>query len=173
MPDKTRTKSKPQLRRIPSDDFVTRDGEYPHVGESVWIKGRPTLALLRADWSFRLVGAELDAVKPEPQAEGESDKDFLARLQTAHEDAVRISRDHHTEIEEWVAKRIVKWDWTNDDDEPLPPLDGTPAPFEEISDDELFYLWKVAKGEAPAEVGEGGNDSPATSSATESMAKPT
>ena len=170
MPDKPETKAtKPPLRRVPSDDCEVVVGGvtyYPHRGESLWFRGRQKIGQLRADWAFRRVGAELDEVAPDPKVEGETDEVFLARVAKSHLEGVRITDQHYADIVAWIAKRLVAWDWTDDDGNPLPNLDGTADPFAGISDDEMFYIWRTLRGEGPAEVGEDAGASPPTSSVT-------
>lgn len=162
MPDKADTKpTKPPLRRVPSDDcevVVGGKSYYPHRGESLWFRGRQKIGQLRADWAFRRMGVELDEVSADPKAEDESDEAFLARLGKSHMESLRVTDQHYADVLEWIASRLVKWDWTDDDGKPLPELDGTTDPFARISDDEFFYIWRVLRGEGPAEVGEDGSD---------------
>lgn len=166
MPESENKATKPPLRRVPSDDcevVVNGTTYYPHRGESLWFRGKAKLGQLKADWSFRQVSRELDEVAPDPRAEGESDEEFLKRVAQAHLEGIRITDAHYDEIVTWISERLVKWDWTGDDSKALPKLDGTTKPFQKLSDDEMFYIWRTLRGEGPAEVGEGAGGSPPSS----------
>lgn len=155
--------SKPPLRRYPSDDCaVTVGGEiyYPHRGESLWLRGGAKYGQIKTSWSFTRISVALDEAAPDPKAESESDDEFRERAKRAHDDQLRIVEAHYDDLVTWLSRRIVRWDWTDDDGKLLPALDGTEAPFLDLTTDELFYLSRVVSGEAPAEVGNDDSTSP-------------
>jgi hypothetical protein len=150
-----RVATKPQPRRVPSDDCeVSISGEkyYPHVGESLWVVGRPRLGEQKAQWAFLRISAELDEVTADPRAEGEADEAYRARVRESNEAQINVVEGHYDQLISWFAARINRWDWTDDKGDQLPPLDGTTKPFLSLTMDEVFYIKDVLLGEGPAEA---------------------
>ena len=163
MPDTKQARTKPELIRFPSDDCeITIGGEtyYPHVGESLWFRGKPKIGQTKADWAFRRIGASLDEAAPDPRAEDETDDQFFERIGRSRLTQLALVETHYDDLLQWIATRLDRWDWTDDDGKPLPALDHTTAPLLLLSTDELFYIRNVLSGEAPAEVGNAEGPSP-------------
>lgn len=132
---------RPEPIRVPSDECLVRigDREYAlHRGQSVWIVGTRTVGELQATWAFDRLSVELDRVRGEPNETERS----LALLE-----------EHFERMLAWMARRLVRWDWTDATGQPLPPLDGTPEPLRYLSPDEVHYLRRVLRGEVTAEEG--------------------
>lgn len=159
-------KTKPQPRRVPSDDFeIEISGEvyYPHLGESIWIVGQPTIGELKATWGFNRISVELDDVAADPPAEGEAPDEVERRQRDSRVKAVQLVENHYDDLLAWIAPRLSGWDWTDNDSNPLPQPDRTPAPLQCLTPDELFYIRSVLRGEGPAEVGNADSTSATTS----------
>ena len=157
--------SKPPARQVPSDDYtVVVEGEvyHPHEGEYVSLVGNPTIGELEGWDEFRRMAVEFDAIKGEPD---EREKvGALLETTTRHLCAL-------------LARRIVGWTWTDDRGRPLvaPALDDpddetqvvdATGLLKALTTDELYYLLRISRGEAPAERKNGTSSSPTSSSDT-------
>jgi hypothetical protein len=150
-----RVATKPQPRRVPSDDCEVSDGTttfYPHVGESLWVIGSQTIGEMKARWAFSRLSADMDEIRPDPKMDGESDEAYAQRVKKGNAAGIELIEHHYDDMVRWFAERLAKWDWTDDYGDPLPPLDRTIAPFAKLKPEELFYIKDVLSGDGPAEV---------------------
>lgn len=148
--DQTRPELPPVLT-VPSDDCAVTVGgvDYRvHRGQSVSIVGTRTVGELKATWAFDRLSVQMDAIKGEP--------DEYART-------LELMENHFDALISWMAQRVTDWDWTDPRGEPLPKPDGTSAPFERLSPQEIHYLRQVLRGEGSAEAKNAGTSSSATS----------
>lgn len=160
-----RKATKPQPRRVPSDDcevVVGGKSYYPHVGESIWIIGGQKLGEKKSRWAFNRLSFKMDEIRPEPKTESESDEAYAERERAANYAGIDLVDKHYDEMIAWFAERVVKWDWTDDFGQPMPALDRTSAPFMKLTDYELYYIKDVLLGEGPAEVLKDGETSETT-----------
>jgi hypothetical protein len=145
--------SKPPTRPVPSDDYVlTVDGvEYhPHEGEQVEFIGSTTVGEMQAFNRFRRLSVSIDAVK------GEADE-----AQKINE----LMDPAFEQLCELLARRLVRWSWTDDAGRPLPQPDA-PEVLKALCAEEVYYLLIAAQGESAGERKNGSSVSPTTSSAT-------
>lgn len=143
--------SKPLPKRIPSDDCaVTIDGTiyHPHEGEHVEMYAGLAVGELQAFAHMQQLGTQLLAVQGE---EGEQEKIFA------------LLEPHYEEVCQYLADRLVSWDWTDLKSRPLPPPDN-PAVLKRLQPQELYWLLVAAQGETPAQRKNGSAPSPITSS---------
>ena len=147
--------AKPIARRVPSDDCaVTHAGEvfYPHEGE--WVEMLPgisvgDLAALKSLAQLEMRRAALDG----DEDEGAQTIDMLL-------EAVATARTV-------VTPRLTAWSWTDIRGAPLPCPADDPDVYLGLEVEEVFYLMRVARGEAPAERKNDSRPLPITSLATE------
>lgn len=154
MSDK-RTATKPQPRRVPSDDCeVTIGGKsyYPHVGESLWVIGSESIGQMKSRWAFLHLSAELDEAKEDPRGEGESEEQYAKRVERANGDRIKLIESQYDDLVHWFAERLDHWDWTDNRGDPMPSLNRTIEPFMSLSMDEVYYIKNVLSGEGPAEA---------------------
>lgn len=139
--EKPRVKSKPPARRVTADSFVVTAGEekyYPHVGE--WVEFVPVLqldTLLTAMVLQALQGIDMSDVTPDEARE----------VRTAFES---VTRD--------MAKAIVRWNWTDNDDKPFPEKPGEDD-LRLLSLEELMWLVGASFGTPMGEAEDRGEDS--------------
>ncbi len=167
-------KTKPQPRRVPSDDCevtIRGDSFYPHVGESLWVIGSESIGQMKSRWAFLHLSSELDEAKEDPRGENESDEDYQKRVERANGDRIRLIESQYDDLVHWFADRLDRWDWTDNRGDPLPTLDRTITPFMGLSMDEVYYIKSVLSGEGPAESLNVATDSASDSSATASPVK--
>lgn len=151
-------------RRVPSDDFSVRVGGvdyHTHEGEWVEVIASPLqLRHMRAYSRLGTLGVELEAAQADPAAEAaeqDAAKLKIAQLMDSNFDLMLSA----------LTARVVAWNWTDDFGRPLPAPDGTAAPFEALSAEELHYLMGVVQnGESQAERKNGSRPMPTASSAT-------
>lgn len=173
MPEQ-RKATKPQPRRVPSDDCeVTIGGQsyYPHVGESLWVLGTESIGQMKSRWAFLYLSSELDEAKEDPRGEDETDEAYAERVNRANRERIKLIESQYDDLVAWFADRLDRWDWTNNRGKPLPELDGTIKPFMSLSMDEVYYIKSILTGEGPAEALNGASVSANSSSATASRAK--
>lgn len=149
--------SKPASKHVPSDDCaVLSEGQvyYPHEGE--WVELIPMLSAgeLRILNRLSRVVVELQAVTGEP---GEGQKKLA------------ILDDHLEPLTEYLASRVIAWNWTDAASRPLPQPDGTPGPLRRLSAEELVWLVNAGQ-ETKTERKNGLRPSETTSSAIASPA---
>lgn len=134
----TKIKRKPPSRILTDDYSIVVGGEtyYPHAGE--WIEARSTQKVgdLKAYKQYAALMIEIQMI------EGDEDADMKT---------FDLLTEHFDEFTGLLASRIRDWNWTDDDDQPLPKPDGTSAPFEQISFEELLYLMGKLRGGETAE----------------------
>lgn len=150
--------SKPQPRRVPSDDCaVVIDGDtyYPHEGEWVELVGSTTVGDFMALANLERVSVELDAARGEPD-------EALQML--------RAMDGYFSQVCDGLARRVTAWTWTDDQSQPLPNPKGNPDAFAALRPDELKYLIGLARGEQAADRKNASAPSRITSSATASRA---
>lgn len=134
---------------IPSDECTvtiggkTVDGKtvggkeyHIHRGQSVTIVGTRSIGEMKASWGFNRLSIEIDGAK------GEADEAQRVSL---------ILEEHYDALLDWMAKRVVSWDWTDQAGRPLALPDGTPEPLMALSPEELFYLMRILRGEGTAD----------------------
>lgn len=140
--------------RIPTDDYaVVVGGEtyYPHAGEWVEMSTRTTVKETRALRRFMQFSTDMDAM------DGDSEKGL---------EFLRILDEDFEVLTAGLASRVRAWSWTDDDGTPLPEPDGTSAPFENLSAEELFYLINLSNaGESAAASKNGSGAMPTSGSA--------
>ncbi len=161
--------SKPQAKRIPSDDCIVFAGRTyspdgtikepgeacaPHEGEWVDMFTESSVGELKAVRRLRELGTQLEAAK------GEADEQSKA---------IRLSDDAFTELCQALAPRIKTWSWTDDAGRPMPQPDGTAASLQPLKAQELMWLLSAAQGEVPSERKNDLSVSPITSSVIELM----
>ncbi len=137
----------PEAIRIPSDECtVTVGGKEYHVhrGQAVEIVGTRSVGEMKASWAFNRLSVEIDAVKVADDATDKAKDEANAKT-------MALLEDHYDGLLEWMAKRIVTWDWTGLNGLPLPIPDGTPGPLLALSPEELFYLMRILRGEGTAD----------------------
>jgi hypothetical protein len=145
--------AKPQkpTRVVPSDDcWVTEAGERfnPHEGETVTVLKGWSIGALHSLQMLRRAPVEVAAVKGEENEGGKiADVMDAAFMNVCAE----------------LAHRVVEWTWTDDLGRPLPPLDGSTAPFLHLRTDELYWLIGACQGESSVEKKDGSKSSPTTS----------
>lgn len=146
--------AKPLAICVPSDDcVVTVSGTAytPHEGESVWLLPGQSVGDVAVLARFNRIQAEVEALR--------GDADEAARSTELY-DAVL------SDLCAFLARRMVRWDWTDLAGRPLPPLDGTPAPLQALETEELFWLLQAARGQNATTEKNDSRPSPITSSAT-------
>jgi len=129
----------PPVERVSCDAcVVTVKGKPYHIhrGQYVEYVGVNEIGELQAAWDFNRLSVKFDAVKGEAQ-EG------LKRL--------AILDEHYDQLLEWMAERLVDWDWTDQRGRPLPKPDGTAGPLRKLTPEEILFLDSVLSGEVPAE----------------------
>lgn len=144
--------AKPPVRQVPSDDCVVEiDGkEYRlHEGESVSVVSSFAVGDLKLMRRVAGLQSEMDDLDDEEQMR-----------------KVMLMDDTFDEMIDVLQRRIVAWNWTDDQSRPLPQPHGNPDAFRSLRITELMYLALAVKGESPAESGNGSVPSPNTSSAT-------
>lgn len=147
--------AKPPSITVPSDDYeVVVDGKTysPHEGEWVVVTPGATVA------SNRNMRTLVEMIPRLQAAEGEPDE---------QQQTIVILDDVNIELLEFLADRLVAWNWTDHRGRPLPELDGTTDPFARLPQQEVMYLVRVCQGQAPAVEKKDMSNSPTTSSATE------
>lgn len=164
MPKKD-TPELPEPVRIPCDDCtVTIAGRAYHVhrGQSVWLMGLPSIREQRAIWAFNNLAVELDNVQPPPfTTPGEEVSDeqrakilaeaLKAQRESNYQSSAIMDRAYQSLLEA-MAARIVRWDWTDLNGNPRSALDGTTIPFEDLSDEEMYFLRRVLQGKVTADL---------------------
>lgn len=128
-------KKKPGPRMVKSDDFkivvINEGGEeeeiYPHYGEAVWFKNKPTVAQFNEFVNFQNTFQSVSA-------DEEGAKKFLGQLMI---------------LADILEQGIVKWNWTNDDNELLPEK-PTAETISDLSIDEISWLMIAYSGSNPA-----------------------
>jgi len=139
-------KSKIPPVRIASDDcpimvgrkivggVVLTEGEaiYPHQGE--WVDILPVQTMRESLALTKLIGG----------ASSEDD-------QTAKVAAARQLVGPFEELCSELSKRVVAWNWTDNDYEPMPSPYKHPEAIKSLSDDELFWIIAAAQGETGAQ----------------------
>lgn len=139
--------------RLPSDDceFVIAGKTYHHKGE--WVEYIPGLTVreTRSLYHFTQLAGEFAAVEGDPDER----KKVLALLDP-----------HYAEICEWLARRIVRWNWTDDDGEPFPQPHKAPDVLADLRAKELYYLLQVIQQDSPELRKNGSRPSRITSSAS-------
>ena len=131
--------AKPKAKRVPSDDcVVSSDGEtyYPHEGEWVEIRPVTSIAEIRALDGLRRLKVEFDAAK------GEQDEGMRI---------VAIMDKHFGAVCEALARRLTAWNWTDDNDQPMPQPASQPKVIEQLKADEIMWLVNAAHGESATE----------------------
>lgn len=129
-------RSKPPARRVEADSFVVTVEDqkyYPHVGE--WVEFTPVLqldTLLTAMVLQSLQGLDMSEVTPDEARE----------VRTAFE---TVTRD--------LATAIVRWHWTDNDDNQFPPKPEA-ADLRRLSLEELMWLVGASFGAPVTEAGE-------------------
>jgi hypothetical protein len=111
-------KNKPPVRRVACDSYeVTIGGVtyYPHEGEWAEFRGGPSWQFLRD--SAALASVRGSAVKDTDQT------DLIATIDR---------------LMEFLASRLVAWNWTDDSGKPLPP--PSVDVLQRIDQDEAQYL---------------------------------
>lgn len=119
-------RTKPPVRRVYADDLaVELDGQvvYPHAGEWVEFRGRPTVG----QWMSDIEGLT-----------------FKADLESETGQEALLAR--YRGIIATVAKSIVAWNWTNDAGEPMAP--PTAETLRECLFEELTWLQRAMGGRA-------------------------
>lgn len=135
MPDKKKAAGGNKIppRRVPSDDFsVTDDGQeyFIHAGESVWVVPGTTVE------EVRMLRAFDEAMPRILAAEGEANVMSVAIDVLGDAFAKGVSVFRH---------RIAKWDWTDNDGNPLPQPREEGA-FDRLRAEEMTYLALVLQG---------------------------
>ncbi len=139
-------------RRIPSDDFVfTIGGEGYKLHEGEWVEVLPGLSV--AD--LRLIQG-VNALQDKLAASiGDTDEGVqtVVAMDESASQAIKL-----------LQRRVVGWNWTDDQGEPLPSPVDNPKVFEELQLGELFYLVGLLVGEGPEERKNGSRPSRTSSS---------
>lgn len=125
----------------------------PHEGEWVDVVGSASIAELKSLWAFDRVSVELQ------ELEGSPDESKLV--------AKRLDQ-YYDDLAAWIARRVVDWNWTDDQGHPLPKPDGTIGPIQALRGDEIYYLRRVLRGESPLVESQDSTPSPSISSAIDS-----
>lgn len=151
-------------RRVPSDDFAVRLGGvdyHTHEGEWVEIIAAPLqLRHMRAYSRLGTLGVELEAAQADPEADAA--EQAAAQLKLA-----RLMDENFDLMLSALTARVVAWNWTDDFGRPLPAPDGSSAPFEALSAEELHYLMGLVQaGESQDERKNGSRAMPTAVSAT-------
>lgn len=152
--------AKPPVRRVPSDDCeVTIAGVTynPHEGEYVEVVGSASIAELKSLWAFDRISVELQAIQGDPDE---------------YEKTTKRLDEYYDDLCAWIARRVVDWDWTDDQGHPLPKPDGSLKPIQALRSDEIYYLRRVLRGESPLVANGDSGTLPTTPSATDSTPTP-
>jgi hypothetical protein len=147
---------KVQPRRIPSDGCRVTDGDdeyYPHAGEHILWRPGTRVGELAVLTQWASIQSRMDAIDGTPAERMAAQAAILTEFA---QQAAPV-----------LAARIVGWDWTDDDGEPLPPPRQDPAVFERLDLDELNYLIGLLAGNEPEQAKNGSRPSPTTSSDTQ------
>lgn len=124
---------------VPTDDYE-EDGHHTHAGE--WVQLWPVMPV-----SYMRQVLELQQRAQELQALGDA-SDSEPTVATLVMELCDRAR-------ELLADRVAAWNWTDYRGQPLPAIDGTPAPFERLNFQELTYLVGLQTGEADAKNASG------------------
>jgi hypothetical protein len=79
--------------------------------------------------------------------------------------AIAIVNRHMSSIIGLLTGRLIAWNWTDDDSQPMPQPKGNPDVLTQLRADELVWLVTVSQGESPTERKNGSRPSETTSSA--------
>ena len=127
--------SKPLAKRVPSDDcIVTVDGVDYALHEGEWVDVVPAFSTGDLRFMRKIVNlrTEVDAAeKPE--------------------DGIVLTADTYEELIDILSRRLVAWNWTDDQGQALPQPNGNPVAFATLRLEELLYLSLVIRGESPGE----------------------
>lgn len=129
--------AKPQPSEIPSDDFECPIGGELyrlHEGETVTVLPASTVADNKLAHALLLAQSAIEAA-------GEDDPpiEIVSRLDEVN-DAICAK----------LAERILAWTWTDDAGRPRPQPNGDPAAFHALRQQEVMYLWRLARGQETA-----------------------
>jgi hypothetical protein len=123
-PKPERRRTKPPLRRVPSDSFkIEVDGVkyYPHYGE--WVEFVPVV--------------QLDTLLTAMTLQGLQDVDMS---NVSAEDAAQVNAAFSSVTED-LSRAIVRWSWTGNEDPPVPfPENPAKEDLRRLSLEELMWL---------------------------------
>jgi len=114
-------------RRINSDDcLITVDGQQHAVHKGEWVE---VLAI-------KSIAQHLAALELQRYAAGGDTKAMAQALESLCQE---------------LSNRVLDWNWTDLDSQPLPRPYRQPAIIKSLSEDELLWLVRAIAGESPGE----------------------
>jgi hypothetical protein len=125
--------SKPLAKRTPSDDcIVTVDGVDYALHEGEWVDVVPAFSAGDLRFMRQIVNLQTQVDAAENPAQ-----------------AITLTADTYEELTGILSRRIVTWNWTDDQGQALPQPNGNAAAFATLRLEELLYLSLVIRGESP------------------------
>lgn len=121
-------------KRVPSDDFtVTVEGVEYHPHEGEWVEIRPTMSVKSMKRINQLMAMQYAA----DSIDGDEDEKNIRMIE--------LMTGYFDDITEAIETRVIGWNWTDNDGEPM-PQPSAPGWIDVISIDEMMYLLGVLGG---------------------------
>ena len=111
-------------RRIEGDKIVVQ-GEPYYVHKGEWVEVLPVNSLNEAIVLSKMMGTSL------------KNQSKLA--------------DNLSQLCEAISRRVVNWNWTDNDNKKLPSPHNRPDIIQSLTEDEIIWLATTAQGESPGE----------------------